>query len=398
MVRGLPPLVARPLIGLWLATSPRSWRRQVMADDSPHLHARGTDADRVLLTGDGAAAGRGVRTHDLGLPGHLARALSVHTGRATDVDLVVTADMTARTCLAAVSDADLFRYDVVVVSLGANEALSLTSVSSWRDALGALLDDLELRAPAATRIFVLTVPLFGSNPHFPPRLARTVDDHVEQLNEVLQQIAAVRERVTVVAPAQTAAFEREGTHLYRRWAEGIALRIIGALDPERSAAERASAPDELRRQRALDAMQVATSEADPVLDDLAGSARTAFGTAFSAITLITSDTQLIKAATGFAPVVLPRSEAFCDTTIRQAGHFVVEDARADSRYADYSVVTGDLGVRFYAGYPIESPDGQRIGALCIMDTEPRAFTDLDAELLRTLAGFAEDHLHRKVAG
>jgi len=41
--------------------------------------------------------------------------------------------------------------------------------------------------------------------------------------------------------------------------------------------------------------------------------------------------------------------------------------------------------RFYAGFPIESQDGQRIGALCIIDGKPRVFTDSDAALLRDLA-------------
>jgi GAF domain-containing protein len=77
-----------------------------------------------------------------------------------------------------------------------------------------------------------------------------------------------------------------------------------------------------------------------------------------------------------------------------AAHSVIEDASLDTRYADYSVVAGEPGVRFYAGYPIESPDGQRVGALCIMDTEPRHVTPGNAVLLRSLAQRVQAHLWR----
>jgi len=130
-------LITRPLISPWLRFSTHSWERHVVAGDSPHVHAPGTNPDRVLLTGDGAATGRGVRTHDLGLPGYLARALTARTGRATDVDIIVDGEMTAKTCREALKDVDLGRFDIIVLSIGSNEALTLLSVPAWREALGA---------------------------------------------------------------------------------------------------------------------------------------------------------------------------------------------------------------------------------------------------------------------
>jgi hypothetical protein len=129
--------LARPLIGLWLGMSRHSWHRSIVANDSPHVHAPGTNPDRVLLAGDGAATGRGVSTHDLGLPGYLARSLTAHTGRATDVDIVVASDMTASKCLVALDGVALDRFDIVVLSLGANEALALTPVDTWVRGLDA---------------------------------------------------------------------------------------------------------------------------------------------------------------------------------------------------------------------------------------------------------------------
>lgn len=46
---------------------------------------------------------------------------------------------------------------------------------------------------------------------------------------------------------------------------------------------------------------------------------------------------------------------------------------------------GEPHVRFYAGYPIEAPSGEPIGALCVMDSHPRAVDTFDHALLRRLA-------------
>lgn len=392
----LPQALARPLVRWWLATDLDSWRRSVVAADSPHVHAPGTDPDRVLLTGDGAATGRGVLTHDLGLPGHLARSLTEHTGRATDVDAVVSGDMTARSCSEALRDVDLELFDIVVLSVGANEALALMPARAWEEAMAALLDDVVGRSPASTKVFVLPIPFFGVNPHFPPYLARVVDRHVQVLNARTTALVARRADVEIVPVAQTGTFEVEGVHLYRRWAEGIALRISASLDPARVPVGGRQEQDERGRQESLRVLEgLGTGDGqDVVLDELTEQARRAFGTRIAAVTLIESDRQVMCAARGIDPVVLPRDEAFCDITIRRASHFVIEDASLDSRYADYSVVRGDPGVRFYAGYPIESPEGRRVGALCVMDPEPHRFSRQDAELLRSLAQAAQAHLWR----
>jgi GAF domain-containing protein len=384
--------LARQLITTWLATSADSWRRHFVASDSPVVHAPGTNPDRVLLTGDGAATGRGVRSHELGLPGYLARSLSRHTGRAADVDIVVAGDMTAESCLAAISDLKLARFDIVVISVGANEALALLPVEQWRAGMTELLDHLDEHAPSTTEVFVLPIPFFGINPSFPTPLAQIVDQLVQVLNAATDDVVAARPRMTVVPVAQAAAFEPEGSHLYQRWAEAIALRISTELDPDRLRPDDTSASDEMERQQALERTGVLTRDADPVLDRLTETARQAFGTAIAAVTFIESDVQFMRSAVGIEPVTLPRDEAFCDITIRRDAHFVIEDASLDPRYSDHSLVTGNEGIRFYAGYPIEAPDGQRIGAVCVMDTSPRQFTAVDAQLLRAIAHTVQDHL------
>lgn len=388
-------VVARPLIRAWLSTSPHSWERHVVATDSPHLHAPGTDPDRVLIVGDGAATGRGVRTHELGLPGHLARSLTALTGRATDVDIVVDGRMTARQGPAALVGVDLARFDAVVLSFGANEALALIDVDAWCADLSALLDDVAGRAPAATTTFVLAVPSFGSNPHFPARLGRVVDRNAVRLNAATRQLVADRSSMVFVPEAEGQAFEAESAPVYARWAAPIAQHISEMLDPVRPVAAKTVPLDEPARQRALERLERRLgADDDPELDDLTERARRLFGTTLAAVTLVRSDTQVMRSVAGAEPLTVPRPESFCDTTIRRTGHLVIEDATLDPRYADYSVVVDQPGIRFYAGYPIESPDGQRVGALCVMDQEARRFSTADATALRSLALAVQRHLFR----
>jgi hypothetical protein len=353
------------------------------------VHAPGIDPDRILITGDGASAGRGVITHDLGLPGYLARSITVLTGRATDVDIVVTTQMTATTCFDAIAPLDLTRFDAILLSLGANEALAFTPIKQWRQDMRRLVDRLGNELTEGTGTVVLSIPFFAVNPYFPRPLAQVVDRHVQRLNAATQDLLADRPSVSFVLFAHGDPYEADGSHVYERWARNIAPKITEHLDSPGAGGSRSHVPEEVERQQALNDLGVLDRPADPALERLTETAKRVFGTSIAAVTLIDSDAQRLLAATGIEPVDLPRDESFCDITIRRTAPFVIEDTVLDSRYADYSVVSGGPKVRFYAGYPIESPGGHRIGAFCVMDTEPRSFGPADLQALRGLAQRAE---------
>jgi GAF domain len=380
----------RPMVAAWLWGSVHSWRRSPVANDSPHVHAPGTDPDRILVAGEGASAGRGVLTHDLGLPGYLARSVSFITGRATDVDILVTTHMTAATCFPAIASLDLARFDAILFSLGANEALSLTPVRAWRRDIDLLLDRVEREVTGGAWTVVLSIPFFSVNPYFPAFLAWVVDRHVQRLNAATQDLLNRRPSVSFVPFAHGEAYEASGAHAYDRWATSLAPWITEHLDTPTERSSRSEVPDEIARQEALQALGVLTRPPDPALVRLTLTAKRIFGSSIAAVTLIDTDAQKILAATGIDPVDVAREESFCDITIRRATHFVIEDTTVDPRYASYSSVAGSPGVRFYAGYPIESPDGHRIGAFCVMDTQPRSFAPGDMQALRDLALKAQE--------
>ncbi|WP_286346246.1 GAF domain-containing protein [Frondihabitans sucicola] len=78
-------------------------------------------------------------------------------------------------------------------------------------------------------------------------------------------------------------------------------------------------------------------------------------------------------------------------TIQSGMPFVVPDVWHDDRFVTHPAV------RFYAGHPVETPDGIRIGALCVTDPHPRGADSVDLVLLRELALSVQRELAATVA-
>lgn len=387
-------IIAWPLLRLWLRYSRDSWNRLPIPHDSPQVHAPGSYADRILIAGDGVATGRGVLTHDLGLPGHLARAVSARTGRAADVDIAVSEDSTAASCRDELAGLELSRFDAILLSVGFIEALSFTPVTSWSRALTTLLDLVETQAAPSTRAYLLSIPEFGPRRQLPGYLARAVDRRVRLLNDATLSALAERADTRLIVVGHTDALERSGARTYEVWAESVAPQVAAHLAPHGH--EKPHPRDEVLhesdRQASVDRFSALGHDGDVVLDRLTSRAREVFDTSIAAITLIDGDRQRAVSTAGELEAEIPRGESFCDTTIRRAEPFAVEDASRDFRYSHFrSVLTGPR-VRFYAGYPIESTDGQRVGALCIIDPKARDFTSDDSALLRLMALEAQKRL------
>ena len=104
------------------------------------------------------------------------------------------------------------------------------------------------------------------------------------------------------------------------------------------------------------------------------------------VSLVEDSRQRFLARTGLEATETPREQSFCAHAMTGANIMVVPDATADDRFRDNPLVTGEPGIRFYAGAPLVSADGQPLGALCIIDTKPRTgLTPLQHEGLLTLA-------------
>lgn len=95
--------------------------------------------------------------------------------------------------------------------------------------------------------------------------------------------------------------------------------------------------------------------------------------------------QWIKAAEGIDLFETSRQVAFCEHIIQQQDFLLIEDACQDPRFAENPFVVGIPFIRFYAGAPIRSREGHILGALAVVDFEPREFSKQQKDGLERLA-------------
>nr|WP_230688354.1 GAF domain-containing DNA-binding protein [Hymenobacter jeongseonensis] len=143
---------------------------------------------------------------------------------------------------------------------------------------------------------------------------------------------------------------------------------------------------------ALHSYQVLDTDPEQVFNDLAQLSAFICGTPMSLVSLIDGERQWFKAKVGLEAKETPREYAFCQYAMRADDIYEVPDAALDERFAQNPLVTGDPNIRFYAGAPLLSPEGQPLGTLCALDTVPRELTEDQREALRILARQVMAHL------
>lgn len=94
------------------------------------------------------------------------------------------------------------------------------------------------------------------------------------------------------------------------------------------------------------------------------------------VSILDTDRQWFKSRHGLCATETPLSAAFCAYTVEQPDVLVVPDALLDPRFQDNPLVNGEPHIRFYAGAKVCSPDGMPVGTLCVIDREPRDFSEL----------------------
>jgi hypothetical protein len=380
---------------LWRAHVTVVRSRLVRPADGRQAYAAGRRTIRVLLVGSGPLMGWGVGSHDLALPGAIARALAAATGRGAVVDVVPHPSAGVKRLGRLLDQAGFERYDAVVLSGAVADALRMAELPGWAAELRRVLEHARSCGPR-------TVAWLGAQPITSIRSydnagGRIADRQARRLNaaarDVCHETGALY--VGLTAPEHIESRGRRTPAGYLFWAR----QIVDALAPallEREAQRSVPAADGADRVEAIERLKLSRRGGDPRLDGIVSTAKRTLGTEIAMFTVLDDRREWPLASTGAVLESIPIEQSACIHTIQTDDGMVVPDAVEDARFAANALVTGPAGLRYYAGYPVEAPDGTRIGALCVFGRAPRDPADGEADLdvLRELALLAQRELWR----
>jgi diguanylate cyclase (GGDEF)-like protein len=266
------------------------------------------------------------------------------------------------------------------------EAVGDALLQATANRLRAFLGPADTAARLAGDEFALVLPR-----------PRGVTDHpawLAALRDGLSQPVAVRG--TVLAPAVSL-----GLVLGEPGAEpgcdadGLLALAYQALHRSRAAGRpvlnlESVAEAERARLDALAAYDIHHPGLDQLLRAVTQVAAGACDTELSLVTFIDAQVQWVRAANtldlgGSDELFGPRHLALCDHTIRGRSPLVIPNLRQDPRYRPSRHARWQLGIGFYAGAPLITPDGRAIGSLCVLDSAPTTLSDRQLRSLTVLA-------------
>lgn len=145
--------------------------------------------------------------------------------------------------------------------------------------------------------------------------------------------------------------------------------------------------DEDARLQELLKYEILDTSAEQDFDDVVKLASTICNASIGLVTLVDDCRQWFKAKIGWEYTETTKDISFCAHTIHGDGLLEVIDALEDQRFFQNPLVVEGPKVRFYAGFPLVSPRGYKLGSLCVLDHEPRQLSRKQQFALEVLAKY-----------
>lgn len=192
------------------------------------IAGEGEDTVKLLVIGESTIAGLGARTHEFALTGQFAQRLAQRVNRKVNWTVIgkngVTARRTINELVPLIPDEN---YDYILIGLGGNDVMKLSSPRKWRRDMTELLGILRDRNPAAV-FFLSNCPMIKYSPALPHpirfilwELSKLHDANIKELAADLQNVHYYPQPVDV----QLEGFFADGIHPseqgYADWAEAM---------------------------------------------------------------------------------------------------------------------------------------------------------------------------------
>ena len=113
------------------------------------------------------------------------------------------------------------------------------------------------------------------------------------------------------------------------------------------------------------------------------------------VSLVDEAREWFKSKVGTEIAEILRDHGFCSHALHLEGRDVltIADTLSDARFATHPYVVGGPQLRFYAGAPLITASGHKIGMLCVHDMKPRPDFGVEHEhILSQFAGIVMDEI------
>ncbi len=188
----------------------------------------GAETARMLVIGESTVAGLGARTHELGLAGQFAKRLSELEKQPISWTVIgrngVTARRTIDELIPLMPDGT---FDYILVGLGGNDVMKLSSPKKWRVDMTELLGILRARNPGAV-IFLSNCPMIKYSTAIPQPIKGILWELSRMHDANIRQLTATMDRVFYYpqpADVKLDGFFADGIHPseqgYSDWAEAM---------------------------------------------------------------------------------------------------------------------------------------------------------------------------------
>ena len=154
--------------------------------------------------------------------------------------------------------------------------------------------------------------------------------------------------------------------------------------------------DEELRVLALKNYQILDKPSDEHLDSLTQLTARLCEVPVALISLVDKHRQWAKSISGVRIYEeTPREMSFCDLTIGGDEIFEVKNTEENDHFRDNPLVTASPRIRFYAGAPLITPSGHKIGSLCVLDMVPRRLTPEQRDRLQEMSRVVMNELESR---
>jgi len=143
--------------------------------------------------------------------------------------------------------------------------------------------------------------------------------------------------------------------------------------------------EEERRLKALAEYRILGTKPESCYDDITKIAAATCNVPISLMTLVDKDRQWFKSKIGLQISETRRDWSFCTHAIKENSPLIIHDAFQDQRFINNPLVTGDPKIRFYAGFPLKTSDGNKLGTLCVIDRKPGNLTTQQFNIMELLS-------------